>query len=148
MFVTACKDIWLMQDFLMGDQGKRTCSEWMDPLMHHRLWSSKKQNFGVTNRCTGSACIHVGGIFNSAWLCQQSSWNQNLSVVCVAIISVPNARITFEFWLLLPLGYTLRRFLHFFFFCITGILRIFLVFVNMRTYGAKIWKHYSSYKSQ
>ncbi len=46
-------------------------------------------------------------IFSSAWLCQQSSRNRNLSVVCrpsvvrpsvrVAIISEPNARISFKF---------------------------------------------------
>ncbi len=44
--------------------------------------------------------------FSSAWLCQQSSWNRNLSVarrlsvrpsvVRVAIISEPNARISFK----------------------------------------------------
>ena len=40
-------------------------------------------------------------IFSSAWRCQQSSWNRNLSVVRpsvrVAIISEPNARISFKF---------------------------------------------------
>ncbi len=45
-------------------------------------------------------------IFSSAWLCQQSSWNRNLSVVCrpsvhpsvrVAIISELSARISFKF---------------------------------------------------
>ncbi len=33
-----------------------------------------------------------------------------LSVVCVAIISEPNARISFKFWLLLHLGHTLGLF--------------------------------------
>ena len=66
---------------------------------------------------------HFFFIFNSAWLCQQSSWNRNLSVVCrpsvrrpsvrVAMISEPNSRISFKIWLLLPLSHTLGRF----FFC-------------------------------
>ena len=33
--------------------------------------------------------------------------------VRVSIISVPNARISFKFWLLLALGHTLGRFLNF-----------------------------------
>ena len=36
--------------------------------------------------------------------------------VCVAIISEPNARISFQFWLLLSLGHTLTHFFFFFFF--------------------------------
>ena len=55
------------------------------------------------------------GLFSSAWLCQQSSWNRNSSVVRpsvvrVAIISEPNTRISFEFWLLLLLSHTLALF--------------------------------------
>ncbi len=48
--------------------------------------------------------IYIG----SAWLCQQSPWNQNLSVR-VSIISEPNARIAFKFWLLFPLGIMPRQ---------------------------------------
>ncbi len=36
------------------------------------------------------------------------------SVVCVAIISEPNAWISFKLWLLLPLGHTQRAFFDFF----------------------------------
>ena len=69
--------------------------------------------------------INVFWFFSSAWLCHQSSWNRNSSFVrrCpssstvrVAIISVPNTRISFNFWLLLPLGHTFGRYLNFSFF--------------------------------
>ncbi len=33
--------------------------------------------------------------------------------LCVAIISEPNAQISFKFWLLLPLGHTLGIFVNF-----------------------------------
>ncbi len=47
---------------------------------------------------------------SSAWLCQQHSGNWNLSV-CVAIIPVPNVRISFKLWLLVLLNYTQWQFL-------------------------------------
>ena len=43
-------------------------------------------------------------ICSSTWLCQQSWWNRNLSVL-VTIISVPNIQISFKFQYLLPLGH-------------------------------------------
>ncbi len=65
----------------------------------------------------GKNCITLSLIFISVWPCQQSSWNCNLSVVCpsvrVAIISEPNSRISFKFWLLVLLGHTLGRFFNF-----------------------------------
>ncbi len=50
-------------------------------------------------------------IISSAWLCQQSSCNCNLSIcrpssVHDTIISEPNALISFKFWWLLPLSHT------------------------------------------
>ncbi len=49
-------------------------------------------------------------------LCQQSSWNRNSSFVRSsvrgALISEPNASISFKFWLLRPLDHTLWRFCH------------------------------------
>ncbi len=76
--------------------------------------------------------------FNSAWICQQSSWNRNLSVDLrpsvrrVAIFSEPNARISFKFWLLLQLSHTLGFVLNFW-----NIFRIFFVLVNMGPYGSQ-----------
>ena len=64
----------------------------------------------------------LGLIFSSVWLCQQSSWNRNCpssvvrrlsSVRDVTIISETNMRISFKFWLLLPLGHTPRLLLIF-----------------------------------
>ncbi len=52
-------------------------------------------------------------IFSSAWLCQQRSWYRTFAhrlSVRVAIISELNTRISFKFWLLLPLGHTLELF--------------------------------------
>ncbi len=66
----------------------------------------------------------------------------SLPSVRVAIISEPNARISFKFWLLLPLDH-----MHFFNFFIF-FYEYFSVLVNMRPMGAKISKCYSSYKSQ
>ena len=61
--------------------------------------------------------------------------------ICVAIISEPNARIYFKFWLLLSLSHTLGRILnfweHFFYYY---FLRIFFVFVNMGPYGTPDFK--------
>ena len=73
-------------------------------------------------------------IFSSAWLCQQSSWNRNMSVVCrpssvrrptvrVAIISEPSAWISCKFWLLLPLSHTLAPFWNFWKQFVTNIFR-------------------------
>ncbi len=84
-------------------------------------------------------------IFSSAWLCQKSSWNRNLSVVRpsvrVAIISELNARISFKFWMWLPLGDTLGLFLNFWkkevFF---NFLQIFFVFVNVGPYRSENFK--------
>ncbi len=70
--------------------------------------------------CNAKFCgkVPVQTIFSSAWLCQQSSWNPNLSVVHpsvhVAIISEPKVRISFKFWLLLSLGHTPGLFFLFF----------------------------------
>ena len=55
------------------------------------------------------------------WHFFRCPWNRNPSVVRpssvgVAIIYVPNAWISFKFWLLLPLCHTLGRFFFFFFF--------------------------------
>ncbi len=59
------------------------------------------------------------------------------SSVSVAIISVPNALISFKFWLLLPLGYTLGLCLNFEK-KIGGIfLRICFIFVNTGPYGSQ-----------
>ncbi len=52
-----------------------------------------------------------------------------LSSVRVAIISEPNARISFKFWLLLPLSHTPGRFFIFFF-----------IFVNMGPYRSQDFK--------
>ena len=62
-----------------------------------------------------SAKVHgplaeISHSFSSAWLCQQNSWNRNLSVArassvrtSVSQLSVNlNARISFKFWSLLP----------------------------------------------
>ncbi len=53
------------------------------------------------------------------------------SSVRVAIISEVNARISFKFYLWLPLDHTLGYFI---------FLRIFFVFVNMGPYGIKNFK--------
>ncbi len=48
-------------------------------------------------------------LFSSAWVCQQGS-NRNLSVAhlsSMSQLSEPNASISVNFWLLLPLGYAL-----------------------------------------
>ena len=97
--------------------------------------------------------IEILTTFSTVSLCQQRSWYGTL--VCrassfrVAIISEPNTRISFKFWLFLPLGHTLTRFLNppppkkkknIFIF-----LRIFFVFVNMGPYGSQ--KLQNAYKS-
>ena len=71
--------------------------------------------------------------FSPAWLWQHSSWNRNRSFfVCVAIISEPNARISFKIWLLLPLGHTLGRL-----FKLKHKLRILFVFFTMGPNGSE-----------
>ena len=69
------------------------------------------------------------------------------SSVRVAIISEPNARISFKFWLLLPLDHTLTLFYFF--------KKPFRIFYNFLSFSltwdpmeAKISKRYSCYKSQ
>ncbi len=64
------------------------------------------------------------------------------SVVCVAIISEPNAWISSKFWLWLPLGHTLG---FFFSKLVQKIYSFVCVFTNM---GAKILKRYCSSKLQ
>ncbi len=71
------------------------------------------------------------------------------SYVCVAIISEPNARISFKFWLLLPLGHMLGPFL-----IKKNNIFIFYFFYEYFSFSltwdpvhAKISKCYSSYKS-
>ena len=60
--------------------------------------------------------------------------------VRVAIISEPNALISFNFWLLLPLGHMLKQLFSFSKFFFLFFLRIFFVFVNMRPCGSKNFK--------
>ena len=91
-------------------------------------------------------------IFCSAWLCQQSLWNRNLSVVRpssvrVAIISEPNARISFKFWLWFPLGHMLGLFFYFWFFFLF-LTSIFRFRQNGTPWEWEFQKRYSSYKSQ
>ena len=110
-----------------------------------------------------NSCIcHNDSFFSSAWLCPQSSWNRNLSVVCrpssvrppvrpssvrVAIISEPNARISFKFWLLLPLSHKLGCF--FFAFLKKKFFYEYFSFsLTWDPMGAQISKRYSYYKSQ
>ncbi len=54
--------------------------------------------------------------------------------LCVLTISEPNARISFKFWLLLPLGHTALSFFEFLK-IVFDFLRTFFVFVNMGPYG-------------
>ncbi len=61
------------------------------------------------------------------------------SSVRVAIISEPNTRISFKFWLLLPLCHTLGLFLNLKKIIGAGV-RIFFVFVNMGPYGSENFK--------
>ncbi len=99
-----------------------------------------------------STCQSKPYFFSSAWLCQQSSWNRNLSVVHrlsvhVAIISEPNARISFKLWLLLPLSHTLGLF----FWIVEkkkDFCEYFSVSLTRDPMAAKTSKRYSSYKSQ
>ena len=98
----------------------KTCFEYLQRLWNKTSFKSFKRVANIASRVS---------IFSSAWLCQQSSWNRNLSVVRRSvIISERNARISFKFWLLLPLGHTLGRFLIFFY-------EMFFVFVNMGPNG-------------
>ncbi len=54
------------------------------------------------------------GIFSSAWLCPQSSWNRNSSVRPCRTYLCSQCTGFFQRWLLLPLGHTLETFfLHF-----------------------------------
>ena len=84
--------------------------------------------------------------FSSAWLCQQRSWNWNLSVVRLSSVhpSVSqfslnlSAQISFKFWLLLPLGYTLRQFFFSLFFL---FLRKFTINMSLTLYAS-----YTSYR--
>ncbi len=78
---------------------------------------------------------------------RQSSVVRRPSSVRVAIISEPNARISFKFWLLLPLIHTLGSFFNF--------LTFFFIFYEYFSFsltrdpmGAKISKSFSSYNSQ
>ncbi len=59
------------------------------------------------------------------------------SSVRVTIIYEPSARISSKFWLLLPLGHTLNRFLSSWNF---DFLQIFFIFFNMRPYGSRNFK--------
>ena len=99
------------------------------------------------DNCLHNLCTIDTQLFSSAWLCQQSSWNQNLSIVrpFVSQLSLnlihrflsnfgccfPWAIRSDAFWI-----FEKKKF-HF--------LWIFFVFVNM---AAQISKSYSSYKSQ
>ena len=59
--------------------------------------------------------------------------------VRVVIISEPNARISFKFWLLLPLTHTLGCFFNFWI-LFKIFLRIFFVFLCMAPYGSQNFK--------
>ncbi len=83
-------------------------------------------------------------IISPVWLCQQNSWNRNLSILRVNIISEPTERISFKFWLLLPLGQTPRHIFFVFFF----FYEHFSFSLTWDPMGAKISKCYSSYKLQ
>ncbi len=108
---------------------------------------------------------YLQAIFSSAWLCQQSSWNRNLSLIRrlsirpssfrVAIISEPNIRIPFKFSAVAsPVPYAEAVFFFLFFYeYFTNI--FFYLFYEYFSFsltwdpmGAKISKRYSSYKSQ
>ncbi len=85
-------------------------------------------------------------IFTPAWLCQQSSWNRNSSVVRLSvgsIISVPIAWISFKFWLLLPRAIcpTVFRIFDFFFY------EQFSGSITCDHMGANTLKRHSSIKS-
>ncbi len=54
--------------------------------------------------------------------------------VRVAFISEPNAWISFKFWLLLPLSYTLGRFLNFWKKCV-GVRKIWFFFTNIFSFS-------------
>ncbi len=62
------------------------------------------------------------------------------SSVRVAIFSEPNARISFKFWLLLPLSHTLGLFFEVLKNKIFIFLRVFFVFVNMLSHGSQDFK--------
>ena len=85
----------------------------------------------------------------SAWAHEIEISPSSVHRPCRNYLWSTNAWFSFKFWLSLPLGHMLGRFLNFwiFFFCFI-FLRIFFVFVNMGPIGAKISKCYSSYKSQ
>ncbi len=141
-------------------------SSWVSQQSHcrgssiRRPWDSfsETMNQNKDNFHGKALPIMFPDIFSSAWLCQQSSWNRNLSVVCrpssvrpsvrVAIISEPNARISFKFWLLLPLDHALGLILNFWFFFWFFFTNIVFISLTWDPMGAKISKRNSSYKSQ
>ncbi len=67
----------------------------------------------IQARFYGKLSTHyISRLFLARLNCQQISCHRNFvcrpSSACVAIISVPNVWTSFKFWLLLPLGHTLR----------------------------------------
>ncbi len=68
------------------------------PLANLTIWITYVVCLVITRQCTTGVYLSMT-FFSSAWLCQQSSWNRNLSVVCpcvrVAIIAEPTAQIFF-----------------------------------------------------
>ncbi len=98
------------------------------------------------------------GLISSSWLCQQSLLNRNLSVVHVSpsslffihvtIISEPIPWISFNFLLVLPHGYTLRKFVYFLKFVFDFFDEYFSFLLIWAPMREKISICYSFYKSQ
>ncbi len=67
-------------------------------------------------------------------------WSDSRPPARVAFISERNARISFKFWLWLPLWHTVSIFVFYFKKNKIIFLQIVFVFVNMRPYGSKNFK--------
>ena len=106
------------------------------PEFHFRAASSFTVYAGSNNRTTGGSLsglvtektevISLGFFYLSLTMSAElteltKSQFVRRPYVHVAIISEPNVRISFRFWLLLPLGHTFGRFFLFFFLFFTNI---------------------------
>ncbi len=112
--------------------------------LKNTLWEPMRYKFRGGCKDLWLIC-RSSGVFSSAWLYQQSSWNLTSSVVRrpSSVCGIDYLRSycmdLFQIQLWRPMGYMPRRFffiiLFFFYF-----LRIFFVFVNMGTYGSQNFK--------
>ena len=85
----------------------------------------------------------IGPLFSSAWLCQQKSWNRNLSFV--VRLSVSQFSLNLMRGLLSNFSCCFLWARRYFFilkkcFFLISFLRIFFVFVNMGPYGSENFK--------